>query len=242
MKSLRRKTNIFWNVVRNSTNVFVNTKSFQKVINSLFYDENQLIIESPEYIDYVVMKNSNKFYMSRLINGVTQAQQDYVFDDIRKNDIVIDIGASIGGFSIPASEKAKHVYAVEPMTPIMLNKNIRLNEKTNIDVFGTALGNGAFKEIKWSGESKIIETKTLSEIKKMCDGCDFLKIDCEGCEWDIQPEELEGIRRIEMEVHNIGFPISTMEEKLIKAGFSYKVEHHVGGYIGLWGIHARRKE
>jgi len=30
---------------------------------------------------------------------------------------------------------------------------------------------------------------------------DFLKMDCEGAEWFIEPEELKGIRRIEAEVH-----------------------------------------
>ena len=204
---------------------FYKTKSFQKVINSLFYDKNKLIIESPEYIDYVVMRDGNKYYMSRLINGVMQAQQDYVFDDIRKDDIVIDIGASIGGFSIPASKKAKYVYAVEPMTLDLLRKNILLNERKNIDVLDVALGDGKTAIIEWLGESRTVKTKTLSEIKKMCGGCDFLKIDCEGCEWNIKPEELDGIRRIEMEVHKVGFPLSIMEERLSKAGFSYEVEN-----------------
>ncbi|NQE46617.1 hypothetical protein C5S31_11410 [ANME-1 cluster archaeon GoMg2] len=100
-----KKLKILWNIVRNSTKILIKTKSFQKVINSLFYDKNKLIIESPEYIDYVVMRDGSKYYMSRLINGVIQAKQDYIFDDIHKDDIVIDIGASVGGFSIPASKK-----------------------------------------------------------------------------------------------------------------------------------------
>ena len=204
---------------------FYKTKSFQKVINSLFYDKNKLIIESPEYIDYVVMRDGNKYYMSRLINGVMQAQQDYIFDDIRKDDIVIDIGASIGGFSIPASKKAKYVYAVEPMTLDLLRKNILLNEREDINILDVALGDGKTAIIEWLGESRTVKTKTLSEIKKMCGGCDFLKIDCEGCEWNIKPEELDGIRRIEMEVHKVGFPLSIMEERLSKAGFSYEVKN-----------------
>ena len=241
MKSIGRKTKILWNIVRNSTKILIKTKSFQKVINSLFYDKNKLIIESPEYINYVVMKDWNKYYMSRLINGVSQAQQDYIFDDIRKDDIVVDIGASIGGFAIPASKKAKHVYAVEPMTPDLLRKNILLNRRENIEVLEVALGDGKTTMIEWLGKSKSMKTKTLTEIKKMCGGCDFLKIDCEGGEWDIKPEELKGVRRIEMEVHKVGFPFSMMEERLSKAGFSYEVENQPEGVIGLWLIHARRK-
>ena len=241
MKSIGRTTSILWNIVRNSIKIFIKTRSFQKVINSLFYDKNKLIIESPEYIDYVVMRDGNRYYMHRLINGVIQAQQDYIFDDIRKDDIVIDIGASVGGFCIPASKRANRVYAVEPMTPDMLSKNILLNERENIDVLDVALGDGKTTTIEWLGERKTLKTKTLSEIKKICGGCDFLKIDCEGGEWSIKPEELKGIRRIEMEVHKVGFPFSMMEERLNKAGFSYEVEDHPEGNIGLWGIHAKRK-
>ena len=134
MKSIGRTTSILWNIVRNSIKIFIKTRSFQKVINSLFYDKNKLIIESPEYIDYVVMRDGNRYYMHRLINGVIQAQQDYIFDDIRKDDIVIDIGASVGGFCIPASKRANRVYAVEPMTPDMLSKRILLRERENIEV------------------------------------------------------------------------------------------------------------
>jgi len=37
----------------------------------------------------------------------------------------------------------------------------------------------------------------------MCGGhVDFLKMDCEGAEWCITPDELKGIRRIEAEIHN----------------------------------------
>jgi FkbM family methyltransferase len=241
MKSIGRTTKILWNIVRNSIKIFIKTKSFQKSINSLFYDKNKLIIESPEYIDYVVMKDGNKYYMSRLINGVMQVQQDYNFDDIYKDDIVIDIGASVGGFSIPASKKAKHVYAVEPMTPDMLTKNILLNERENIEVLEIALGDGETTILEWLGKSRTVKTKTLTEIKNMCGGCDFLKIDCEGGEWDIKPEELKGVRRIEMEVHKVGFPFSMMEERLNGAGFSYEVENQPEGNIGLWLIHARRK-
>ena len=237
-----KKLKILWNIVRNSIKIFIKTKSVQKVTNTLFYDKTKLIIESPEYIDYVVMKNGNRYCMHKLINGVTQAQQDYIFDDIRKDDIVIDIGASIGGFSIPASKKAKHVYAIEPMTPDMLVKNILLNERKNIEILEIGLGDGKPTTIEWLGKTKTVETKTLTEIKNMCGGCDFLKIDCEGCEWNIKPEELEGIRRIEMEIHKIGFPFSMMEERLNTANFSYEVENHPEGNIGLWGIHAMRKE
>lgn len=241
MKAIGRATIRLWNIVKNSIKIFIKTQSFQEVINRQFYDKNKVIVELG-YIDYVVMRDGNKYFMSGLTNTAIQAQQDYIFDDIHKDDIVIDIGASVGGFSIPASKKAKHVYAVEPMTQDMLRKNILLNKRENIDVLDAALGDGGTTRLEWLGKSRTMKTKTLTEIKKMCGGCDFLKIDCEGCEWNIKPEELKGIRRIEMEVHKVGFPFSMMEERLEEAGFSYEVESHPEGNIGLWGVHAKRKE
>ena len=240
-KPTLKRVRMLWAIIRGTTKIFIKTKSFRKVINSLFYDPNILIIHSPEYINYIIMKDGNKYYTSRLLNGVVQAQQDYIFDDLHKDDIVIDIGASVGGFSIPASKKAKHVYAVEPMTPDMLAKNILLNERENIDVLDVALGDGRTTRLEWLGKSRTMKTKTLTEIKDVCGGCDFLKIDCEGCEWNIKPDELKGIRRIEMEVHKVGFPFLMMEEILKKAGFSYEIEDHIDGTIGLWGIHAKRR-
>lgn len=229
-----------WNIVKSSIVTFARTKSLQEVINSMFYSKDKVIIE-PGYIDYVVTKDGNKYYMSKLIDSVRQVQQDYIFDDIREDDIVIDIGACIGGFSIPASRRAKHVYAVEPMTPDMLRENILLNERDNIDVLETALGDGKTAKLEWLGESKTIKTKTLSEIISFCGRCDFLKCDCEGCEWNIKAEQLEGIRRIEMEVHKVGFSFSMMEARLKEANFNYEVEKQPEGHIGLWLIHAKKK-
>lgn len=117
--------------------------------------------------------------------------------------------------------------------------NAVLNELE--DVLDVALGNGETTRLKWLGKSRTVKTKTLTEIKRVCGGCDFLKMDCDGCEWNIKPEELKGIRRIEMEVHKVGFPFSMMEERLSKAGFSYEVENQPEGVIGLWLIHARMK-
>ncbi len=241
MKSTTSKIKSLWCFMKTSIKIFIRTRSFREVINRQFSDENKIVVELGE-IDYIVTKNKNKFYMSRLINTATQAQKDYIFDDINKSDIVIDIGAGIGGFSIPASKKAKYVYAVEPLTSGILRENIFLNNRKNIDVLDMALGDGKTQRIEWSGKHRIVKTKTLSEIKNICGGCDFLKVDCEGYEWTMESEELRGIRAIEMEVHKIGFPLSIMEERLKKAGFSYRIENQPEGSIGLWIIHARKED
>jgi len=229
-------------LVKRAFQFYMRNRSLREMEDRLFSVKSAIIRES-EYIDHVVMKDGSKFYASELIHTVGDVRRDYRFDDIRDTDIVIDLGACIGGFSIPASRKAKHVYAIEPMTPNLVRDNVVLNQRDNISVLEMALGDGQTTRVEWLGEDKTLETKTLTEIKEICGGCDFLKSDCEGYEWTIKPEELKGIRRVEMEVHSgpnfrTRYPIGMMEDMLKEAGFSCEVEEQGGQ---LWLIHARKK-
>ena len=71
---------------------FFHRESFQGFINNRFRDENKVIIDG-KYIKQVVMKNGDIFYVSENLGSVTSVYDEYEFDDIRKDDIVIDIGA-----------------------------------------------------------------------------------------------------------------------------------------------------
>ena len=175
------------------------TKNLQEWVNHRFKDDSKVILSKNSF-DRVITKTKEAYYISDFINTVEQVKNEYIFDDIRKDDIVIDIGANIGGFCIPASKLSDHVYAVEPLTTKELKRNIELNN-ADINVIESALGNGTTMKIKWVGLTKSIKTMTLSEIISSCGGCDFLKCDCEGGEWFIQPDEIIGIRRIEREYH-----------------------------------------
>ena len=223
-----------WNI-KYLVKEFLQNKSLQEFINRRFKDENKAIIDK-EYMAYIVMKNGNLFYPSENLGTAASVYQDYIFDDIRRDDIVIDIGACIGGFSIPASRMSDHVYAVEPIMVEELRRNVSLN-KRNIQVIEAALGRGDIIETKWMNHRKSVKAMTLSDIKSFCGGCDFLKIDCEGNEWLIELEELDGIRRIEMEVHKVRKPFSEMENMLRKAGFNYKVDKP-RDCVGVWIVHA----
>ena len=228
-----------WNI-RCLVYEFFHTRSFQEFINNRFKDENKFIINS-KYVSHLVMKNGDLFYPSEDVGSSNSVLEEYKFDDIRKDDIVIDIGANIGGFSIPASRMSNHVYAVEPFMIKELRENISLN-KRDIQVIEGALGNGDIMEVKWKGIHKEIKTMTLSDIKGYCGGCDFLKLDCEGCEWFIKPDELKGIRRIEMEVHKVDKQsFSKMDNILKQTGFNYSFNERSGRggeFDVLWLVHA----
>lgn len=125
---------------------------------------------------------------------------EYRFNDICPEDIVVDIGANVGAFCIRAARKAVHVTAVEPVTAAQLRANIEANN-VPVQVLEGALGDGIPAVISWDEQRVRTQTYTLKMILEQSGGCDFLKCDCEGAEWLINPPELEGIRRIEMELH-----------------------------------------
>ena len=58
------------------------------------------------------------------------------------SDILIDVGANIGFYSILFSNKLKQIYSFEPnkRNYLALNKNIKKNNLTNIKVFNFGLG------------------------------------------------------------------------------------------------------
>jgi hypothetical protein len=125
---------------------------------------------------------------------------EYRFNDICPEDVVVDIGANIGAFCIRAARVSGSVTAVEPVTAALLNNNIRAND-VSVRVIDGALGDGNPACIFWDEHRVFTPTYTLKMIIKMAGGCNFLKCDCEGSEWLINPPELAGVRRIEMELH-----------------------------------------
>jgi hypothetical protein len=125
---------------------------------------------------------------------------EYRFHDITREDVVVDIGANVGAFCIRAARMSSSVTAVEPVTVALLNNNIRTNG-VSVQVIAGALGDGKPAGICWDDCRVFTPTYTFRMISKLAGGCDFLKCDCEGAEWLINPQELAGVRRIEMELH-----------------------------------------
>jgi Met-10+ like-protein len=169
---------------------------------------------------------------------------EYRFDDIRPDDHVIDIGANVGAFCIRASCCSQHIVAVEPVTASLLRKNIQLND-VPVRVIEGALGDGNPKKIRWDNCEVISPTYPLNKIIEMAGGCDFLKCDCEGAEWQIEPEDLAGVRRIEMELHipPISVPPNPTLLDYISRHYHFGIERKpVHTALGVMGIlHAEKK-
>jgi hypothetical protein len=163
---------------------------------------------------------------------------EYWLDDIRKSDSVIDIGANVGAFALRAAKKSSRVTAVEPLTTDLLVRNALLN-RADIRVLRAALGDGGPVEISWDGCRAVVPSYPLRDIIRMSGGCDFLKCDCEGAEWLIDPADLSGIRRIEMELHQppLGPVIRPALLDSIAERYEFSIDRNpVSGPYGQMGI------
>jgi FkbM family methyltransferase len=181
---------------------------------------------------------------------------------ISPDDVVLDIGANVGIFSAYASALAKNgkVYSLEP-DPInfsRLQETLAVNGMKNASAFNCAVGAASGTAVFFQndgnrtlgslsgafGSSRRMSVKAVSlgdfvaqeGIKKI----DFLKIDCEGAEYDIfkscPDKVLRIIRRISMEYHpsSGGFGLEGLIQLLEKIGFRVKVVPGSGGFGMLY--------
>ncbi|MFQ5905309.1 MAG: FkbM family methyltransferase [bacterium] len=152
-----------------------------------------------------------------------------LFLPIEPDDIVVDIGANIGVFTLYAAKRTRNtVYAFEPFpgNAEFLRRNAERSGFSNIITRASAIGckvgtarlylsriSGGHRLFDHYGEIKLrtfIEVP-MTTLERVIDDnsikqIDFLKMDCEGAEGSIltstRPEYLMRIRKIAMEFHD----------------------------------------
>jgi FkbM family methyltransferase len=189
------------------------------------------------------------------------------FLPVEKGDIVVDIGANIGVFSVFASARgAAQIYAFEPFRGNFdfLRENIALNGMDNIIPIHEAVsGKAGIARLYLAGisgghllfdhcidgkldeyvEVPAITLPAVMDDRKL-DRIDYLKIDCEGSEGAIleslSRDYLRRVRKIGMEFHDNVSSLShgEMECRLRSAGFETHVEWDGKSPFGY--IHAKR--
>lgn len=113
---------------------------------------------------------------------------------VRPGDVVFDVGANIGLFTLAAlarSDERAMVYAFEPVAPVRhvlsLNVTRLAGERVKVLPFGLSRQRGGLS----AADAGDCEVRTLSEAMKELgvERIDLLKLDVEGAEFDV----LEGI-------------------------------------------------
>jgi FkbM family methyltransferase len=195
--------------------------------------------------------------------------RDYerVGDPLQNGWTVVDVGAGIGAFAIDTA--ARHadsvVYAFEPSPEsfALLERGIELNGVLNVRVFERAIGprdgtgwldvsaaEAVTHRMTNSGRSVAgaieVTQSTLAAVFRDfgLERCDFLKIDCEGGEYDIllttSADTLARIERICLEYHDGSrHHHRELVEVLERAGFAVSLTPN-RAYRELGFLYARR--
>lgn len=190
-----------------------------------------------KYKDGIIEKEGVFFkYVSRSVFAIFDGHE-YDNIDVYGRDVV-DIGANVGDSSIYFALKgARKVVGVEPLPNVYARaiENVKLNHlEGKIFLINAALGSksgkikvpcntstftsGLFSTLRTNGECEV-PIVTLSEVMKQISEPYLLKIDCEGCEFDVILNDYEHVKMFEkliMEYHaNItGIEYTKLVDKL----------------------------
>ena len=132
---------------------------------------------------------------------------------VKEGDVVLDIGSNVGAFTVSILNKNPlKTYCIEPSNTLMdvikqntHNKCIYINKAISDKTSTETIKEGVHIYYNEGDEYETITFKQLIEENKI-DKIDFLKIDCEGGEYDVFTKEnkewiLNNIKHIAGELH-----------------------------------------
>lgn len=134
--------------------------------------------------------------------------------DIKRGDIVVDLGANVGTFSYSILEQQPlHIYCVEPDVNVFsaLRNNITYENSTLINL---SIGNSDIDYSSITFET-LLKQNNISIIN-------FMKIDCEGCEYYVLSTKNEKI--VKSTVKNIAgeYHFNYCSEKSLEYFFVFR--------------------
>ena len=172
--------------------------------------------------------------------------------EIKRGDVVVDLGAHVGSFSVFASNLGAKVVSVEPdpdnfsilqknmaggsRDSFLLNKAVA-PDAGSVDFYKDPFNSAKNSATKKSEVSFKVPAVTLGQIFEEAgiNACNFLKFDCEGIEYEVIENVSEGllerIDKIVMELHEpeyfdvdeSRFSKKGLLNKLERAGFKIKI-------------------
>lgn len=217
-KHIMPPMNCFWFFFSQFINIFRAYRNWQLV---LFHC--QRFVFAKPYI--AVLRNGNQFWVRPGIDDVfiiNEVFSESIYNkpqygcEIKKDDVVVDIGGYIGDFAIYAADfvgKDGHVFTFEPVQEVFdfIQKNVALSqyekritafyagigkENTQSKIFLSArftnAGSSQFQELQSDSSKTIEETIQILDIQELASilkmkKVDVIKIDTEGAEYDIVP-------------------------------------------------------
>lgn len=170
------------------------------------------------------------------------ARDEYRLDGVAPGswDTVVDVGAHIGLFAVRAAPLARRVLSLEPSDDnyALLVENVRRFPQVEPRRVAVAAQKGTAKLFRAENPSAYsmfgrgtpveVETIPLDEVLSGVERCDFLKLDCEGAEYDIllslSPELWPRVRRVALEYHPVaGRSAAELADRLRASGFRVEI-------------------
>ena len=178
--------------------------------------------------------------------------EEYSNFRINGNDIIIDIGAHIGLFTLYASQYCKNgtIFCFEPVEENynVLLDNIKQNNLKNVKSFKSAVsknestvtiyhnkdeaGHSMFSSTSHALRVDSISLKKIMD-ENSIDRCDLIKLDCEGAEYEIiESLPLEYFKKISKMIIEYHFAdskpklVNDLKTKLMNASFKISTATH----------------
>lgn len=191
-------------------------------------------------------------------------ESDDYFDKFEiKNRVVLDVGGNVGDTALKFAKKGAIVYAFEPMPSLFETalENIDLNpqykdkiyffnkaisgKNGKLTIYESEFNSGGHSQYQSDGKKYTVDALTIdSAINEFNITPDILKMDCEGCEYNIiLNSDLSIFKDIIFEYH-LGIvkkPYSILVEKLTEEGFNVNVYNNSPkDNVGI--IHAQKED
>ena len=132
----------------------------------------------------------NQNYKELFLRELVERNIYEKFVEVKEGDIVVDVGASVGIFTeLIMSKNPKHVYCLEPYGPHfeVLKRNMSIYP--NVTCINLGISSTPGVNQLDNGLDSVIpaDCVTFNQFVKMLniESIDFLKLDCEGGEYDI---------------------------------------------------------
>jgi len=221
---------------RDSLEALVKSRSLQWFFTKGFRKNGFMLIDDLQ--DLILEYRGVKFYPS-LLNypRMFEAWDRYNIEGIRPEDVVLDVGANVGSFTLPVAKRCKKVIAVEPMFTDLLIRNIELNNLHNIEVIDRAIGLGVAKDTEvdcqeYQGRFVSIDPTVLLETYGPLD---VVRLDCGGMEGTFNLDKYKDVRQWEVEFHSWEGVVD--HAALLWNGWKEHLDKNGYGYKARWSKH-----
>ena len=236
-------------ILLNSRKIFKNWYVYPKVYWQLTNDK-IVVFETKTGLKIKIRVKSTD--LMALTNVWMINEYDVDGFEINSSDIIIDVGAHIGLFSLLVSQfcKTGKIFSFEPIRENfdLLVSNLALNHIENVFPFNVGVSKksgklnlflnndqSAHSVFPKGSESITVEAISLQKIfdEKQISSCKLLKLDCEGAEYDIidslPVEYLDKIQNMAIEYHLADTKPELIKNLILKiknAGFKIKTGPH----------------